>query len=37
MQENNIVPNVQLNNIVSDIRNIILNARNKTYALSTRT
>lgn len=32
MQENNIVPNVQLNNIVSDIRNIILNARNKAYA-----
>lgn len=32
MQENNIVTNIQLNNIVSDIRNIILNARNKAYA-----
>ena len=33
MQENNnIVSNVQLNNIVSDIRNIILNARDKAYA-----
>ena len=33
MQDNNnIVPNVQLSNIVNDIRNIIQNARNKTYA-----
>ncbi len=33
MQENNnIVPNVQLNDIVNDIRNIIQNARNKAYA-----
>ena len=32
MQDNNIVPNVQLNDIVNDIRNIIQNARNKAYA-----
>lgn len=32
MEANSIVPNVQLNTIVNDIRNIILNARGKAYA-----
>ena len=32
MEANSIAPNVQLNTIVNDIRNIILNARGKAYA-----